>query len=69
MGDPQSVRKLYDKFLPSLHRVMAGGGRAAIITADSLYFERSARRAGFQVVHARKVRHGDLWASILVLEA
>ncbi len=69
MGDPQSVRRLYDHFLPSLYRVMAGGGRAAIITADSLYFEKSARRAGFRIVHARKVRHGDLWASVLVLEA
>ncbi len=69
LGDPWSVRRLYDRFLPSLHRVMKGGGRASIITADSEYFERAARRAGFRVLHTRKVRHGDLWASVLVLEA
>ena len=67
MGDPWSVRRLYDEFLPSLHRVMRPGGKAAIITADSAYFERSAKRAGFRVAHARKVRHGDLWTTVFVL--
>ncbi|MCE4625588.1 MAG: THUMP domain-containing protein [Desulfurococcales archaeon] len=67
MGDPWSVRRLYDRFLPSLRTVMNPQGRAALITADPVYFQRAAERAGFRIVHARKVRHGDLWTTVFVL--
>ncbi len=68
LGDPWSVRRLYDRFLPSLYAVMRPGGKAAMITADPAYFERASLRAGFRVSHARRVRHGDLWTTVFVLE-
>ncbi len=68
MGDPGQVRALYREFLPSLYKVMSSNGKASIITADSYYFEKYAREAGFTITHRRKVRHGDLWATVLILE-
>lgn len=68
LGDPTSVRRLYSKFIPSLYNVMRPGGRAAIVTTESNHAVTVARRAGFRVAHARKVRHGDLWVSLLVFE-
>ncbi|MEB3789805.1 MAG: class I SAM-dependent RNA methyltransferase [Desulfurococcales archaeon] len=68
MGDPTSVRRLYRDFLPSLYKIMAPDGKAGVITADSHYFAKYAREAGFKITSARKVRHGDLWATIFILE-
>lgn len=68
MGDPSSVRRLYSKFIPSLYNVMRPGGRAAIVTTESKHAVSVARRAGFNVAHIRKVRHGDLWVSLIVFE-
>ncbi len=67
MGDPESVRRLYRRFAPALAAALAPGGRAAIITTESALLARLARDHGLRLEHARKVRHGDLWASILVL--
>jgi len=69
LGNPWEVRRLYEEFLPSLRRVMRTGGRAAIITADPYYFAKAARSAGFRIAHTRRVRHGDLWTAVFVLEA
>jgi len=68
MGDPESIRRLYSKFIPSLARVLAPCGRAAIVTTESAHAVRVAERAGLRVAHTRKVRHGDLWVSLLVFE-
>ena len=68
LGSPWSVRSLYSDFIPSLYKVMAGGGRASLVTTESGYLAGLARKVGFRIVHARKVRHGDLWVSLLVLE-
>ncbi len=71
LGDPSSVRKLYKDFLPALSRILRDGGRATIITTESNYILNLIRRGEvfrLRPVHIRKVRHGDLWASIMVLE-
>ncbi|GAB6147613.1 methyltransferase [Stetteria hydrogenophila] len=68
LGDPEAVRRLYRAFIPSLRLALAPGGRAALITTESDYMIELARRAGLRLAHVRRVRHGDLWASILVLE-
>ena len=68
MGDPTSVRDLYSRFLRSLYNVMAGGGRASIITTEGEYVKRESVKAGFRVTHYRAVRHGDLWTRIVVIE-
>jgi len=70
LGDPTNVRRLYREFLPSLSRALRPGGRATIITTESDYIIRLLRTEVFRLrlTHIRKVRHGDLWASIIVLE-
>ncbi len=68
LGDPRSVRRLYRDFIPSLARALRPGGRAAIVTTESGYVERAARTSGLRLAHARKVRHGDLWVTLMVLE-
>ena len=68
LGDPVDVRILYREFMPELYRAMRRGGRAAIITAEPAYLERAAVDAGFRVRGRRRVRHGDLWTVIYLLE-
>lgn len=67
LGSPSAVRRLYRDFIESLRLALASGGRAAIITTEGEYLSGLARSVGFEVVHSRRVRHGDLWASILVI--
>ncbi len=66
LGSPRRVRRMYPEILRALYAVLRPGGVFAVITPDSAVFDREARRAGFLGLHARKVRHGDLWAAILV---
>ncbi len=68
MGDPRMVRRVYKGLARGLAYALTPGGRAAIITTESGYMEKVARSEGLRLAHARKVRHGDLWASILLLE-
>ncbi len=70
LGDPYSVRKLYKEFLPALSRSLKSGGKATLITTESDYIFNLLRNEVFRlkISHIRKVRHGDLWASIMVLE-
>jgi tRNA (guanine6-N2)-methyltransferase len=67
MGSPATVRGLYREFIPSLKQSLRRGGRAALITTEGSYLARLALRSGLKVTHRRRVRHGDLWATILVL--
>ncbi len=67
MGDPGMVRRVYKGLAHSLAHVLKPGGRAVLITTESSYMARVAEASGLSLLHARKVRHGDLWASILVL--
>ncbi len=66
LGDPVDVRILYREFMPELYKVMRSGGRAAIITAEPVFLERAAVKAGFKVMGRKRVRHGDLWTTIFV---
>ncbi len=68
MGDPSGVRSLYRSFIPSLYRVLTPGGRASLITTESRYVMDVSRRAGFRVSSLKRVRHGDLWATIILLK-
>ncbi len=68
LGDPGAVRSLYTAFARSLALALAPGGRAAVITTEPDYLASHAARWGLRLAHSRRVRHGDLWASILVLE-
>jgi len=68
LGDPKAVRSLYSRFIPSLARALRPGGRAALVTTESRHASRVAEQAGLRLAHARKVRHGDLWVSLLVFE-
>ncbi len=68
LGDPRSVRSLYSKFIPSLAKTLRPCGRAAIVTTESAHAQRVALQAGLRLAHARRVRHGDLWVSLLVFE-
>lgn len=68
LGDPYSVRRLYSDFIPALYDSMKSGGRASLVTTESSHVLSVGRRAGFRLAHIRKVRHGDLWVSLIVLE-
>ena len=69
MGDPRSIRRLYEEFIPSLSRALRPGGRAAIITTEDSYIRsRILPSTRLAEKHSRKVAHGDLWATIMVLE-
>ena len=68
LGDPEAVRSLYRAFAKSLALALAPGGRAAIITTEPEYLASHASKWGLRLAHARRVRHGDLWASIIILE-
>ena len=68
LGDPRSVRSLYKSFIGALYRALRPQGRAVIITTEAEYTRRRAREVGFEIAHHRKVRHGNLWVSILILE-
>jgi len=67
MGSPDEVRRLYRSFIKSLSLSLRPGGRAVLITTESNYVVERAKEVGLEVSHIRKVRHGDLWASIIVL--
>jgi tRNA (guanine6-N2)-methyltransferase len=67
MGSPDEVRKLYRSFIRSLYLSLRPDGRAVLITTESDYVVRRAREVGLDISHIRRVRHGDLWASIIVL--
>ncbi len=68
MGDPGFIRRLYKRLAPSLYNTMKPGGRAVLITADARSLARELANAGFKITHRRRVRHGDLWATILKAE-
>ncbi|GBF08521.1 putative methyltransferase [Aeropyrum pernix] len=68
LGDPVDVRILYREFMPSAARVLRSGGTAAIITAETKALVAAARSSGLRMAGARRVRHGDLWVDIVVLE-
>ena len=69
MGDPWTIRRLYDAFLRSLSRVLAEEGRAALITTEAEYIRSNVLgAAGLREAEARRVAHGDLWVHIMVLE-
>jgi len=70
LGDRGSVRRLYRGFIPSISKTLKPGGRATLITTESDFILGLIRSTGLplRLAHIRKVRHGDLWASIIVLE-
>jgi len=68
LGSPSEVRALYRSFIRTLPTVLRPGGRATLITTESTFVIKEAKRRGMLVTHIRKVRHGDLWATILILE-
>ncbi len=68
MGDPSGVRSLYKAFIPSLYTILAENGRATIITTESAYIVNISRKTGFKITGLRRVRHGDLWATIVTLK-
>ncbi len=67
LGSPSAVRGLYRDFVPSLAEALSPGGRAALITTEGALIQRLAGNAGLRVEHTRRVRHGDLWATIVVV--
>ena len=67
MGNPTSVRRLYEDFIASLHRVVGEGGRIALITTEEATIKEASLRVGFKLEGSRRVRHGDLWVSIVTL--
>jgi len=67
LGSPEEVRRLYRSFIKSLYLTLKPGGRATLITTEASYVIRRGREVGLKLSHIRKVRHGDLWASIIVL--
>ena len=68
LGDPVDVRVLYRYFMPEAYKALRRGGRASIITAEPSHLSRAAAEAGFKVAGSRRVRHGDLWVDIVLLE-
>ncbi|MEB3774299.1 MAG: THUMP domain-containing protein [Desulfurococcales archaeon] len=67
MGSPGMVKRVYRGLLYSLYNVLSSGGRAVFITTESKYMARTSEAVGFKVDHIRRVRHGDLWASIILI--
>ena len=69
LGDPGGIRRLYRDFLPSLARTLKPGGTATLITTEADYLLSLTKTVTprLSVSHIRKVRHGDLWASIIKL--
>ncbi len=68
LGDPVDVRQLYKEFMPSAAAVLRRGGTAAIITAETEALLEAARQSRLGLKTSRRVRHGDLWVDIVVLE-
>ena len=67
MGELEEVRETIREFLGEALKALKPGGTLTIITPDRGYVISKAREAGFELQHARNVRHGDLLASIIVL--
>lgn len=68
LGSPGSVRAVYKGFLKEAGKVLAEAGTLTLITTESEFVKRFSKGLGLRVTHERSVKHGDLWASILVLE-
>ena len=67
LGDPWTVRRLYERFAKILPYVLSPKGRATIITTEHRFLERISPQVGLKIKERRIVRHGDLWVKILVL--
>ncbi|MCE4612655.1 MAG: THUMP domain-containing protein [Desulfurococcales archaeon] len=67
MGSPSRVKSLYEDFINSLNKVVKKGGKVALITTEEATVREASRRAGLKIVESRKVRHGDLWVSIITI--
>jgi len=66
-GDPNSVRRLYRKFLESAIKSLRLTGRITMITTEYHYIHRIIKYIGLDVVHERTVYHGKLYPHIIVL--
>ncbi len=67
LGDPRTVRRLYERFAEVLQPSLSLDGRAVIITTEHRTLEKASSRVGLKIMEKRVVRHGDLWVKILVL--
>ena len=65
MGSKSAVRKLYKRLAQTLPELLNRGGRISLITPEGSYMKRLLINNGIQVKDYRKVKHGDLWASII----
>ncbi|MCE4614498.1 MAG: THUMP domain-containing protein [Desulfurococcales archaeon] len=65
LGSARSVKVLYKKLVSKLPFILSPGGRVSFITPEGRYMKRLLVNNGFEIIDYRKVKHGDLWVSII----
>lgn len=67
MGEIEEARGIIEEFIPEAFKTLKPKGTLTVITPDRDYLVEVSRRAGFNVLHERVVKHGDLRVYIIVL--
>jgi tRNA (guanine6-N2)-methyltransferase len=65
LGSKTAVKKLYKRFAQAIPEILSRGGRVSLITPEGSYMKRLLAGNGLEIKDYRKVKHGDLWASII----
>ena len=68
IGSIRVVRALYKKLVEKIPIIIAPKGRVSFITPEGRYMKQLLEENGFDIIDYRKVKHGDLWASIITGE-
>ncbi len=66
LGRPSLIRPLYQKFVSSLAKIVRK--KVAIITTEYQFLEEQLSKAGWAIVHTRRVMHGNLYPHIVIAE-
>jgi len=68
LGDPRTVRRLYERFAEAASNALSSNGRIVLITTEHKTLKKVAPKTRLRIVNERTVRHGDLWVRILTLD-
>ncbi|MEB3755701.1 MAG: THUMP domain-containing protein [Desulfurococcales archaeon] len=68
LGSTRAVRILYKKLVAKIPSILSPEGRVSFITPEGRYMKQLLENKGFNIIDYRRVKHGDLWASIITGE-